>query len=117
MMSRDFDGIALSGGQWQRVAIARSVFKPHDYLILDEPTSAIDPLEESSIYNQFANYVKNKTAILVTHRLGAVKIAHRIAVMAQGKVVEIVTHEALLKQGGEYSRMWEAQAEGYVTGL
>lgn len=113
MLSREFDGIDLSGGQWQRVAIARGLYRPHELIILDEPTAAIDPIEETRIYNQFAEIAKDKTAIIVTHRLGSVKLADRIAVMKEGKLVELGTHDVLLIQDGEYARLYKAQEQWY----
>ena len=78
MISRSFDGVDLSGGEWQRVAIACGFFRAHDLIALDEPTAAFDPIEESRIYVQFAEISKGKTAIRVTHRLGSTKIADRV---------------------------------------
>lgn len=74
MLGREFDGTELSGGQWQRVAIARGIYRPYDFIILDEPTAAIDPLEETRLYNEFVDICKGKTAVIVTHRLGSAKI-------------------------------------------
>lgn len=85
MLSRKFGGIDLSGGQWQRVAIARGFFRSHDLIIPDEPTAAIDPYEETRIYNRFAEIARDKTAVIVTHRLGSVKLADRILVMKEGE--------------------------------
>jgi len=113
MLSREFNGVDLSGGQWQRVAIARGFFRNHNVIILDEPTAAIDPFEESRIYNQFARMSKDKTAIIVTHRLGSVKLADRVVVMKNGEIVEIGTHDDLLAAGGEYARLYKAQEQWY----
>jgi len=113
MLSREFDGVDLSGGQWQRVAIARSFFRSHHIIILDEPTAAIDPLEETKIYNHFAEISKTKTAIIVTHRLGSVKLADRILVMKEGKLVEQGTHAELISVNGEYARLYMAQEQWY----
>ena len=114
MLSREFDGVDLSGGQWQRVAIARGLYKRHDVIVLDEPTAAIDPLEESRIYRKFVEISKGKTAIVVTHRLGSTKIADRIVVMREGRIAEIGTHEELMKNGGAYADMYAAQAGWYA---
>ena len=113
MLSREFDGVDLSGGQWQRVAIARSFFRSHRLIVLDEPTAAIDPIEESKIYNRFAEISRDKTAIIVTHRLGSVKLADRILVMKQGKLVEHGTHTELMAIGGEYARLYKSQEQWY----
>ncbi len=113
MLSREFDGVDLSGGQWQRIAIARAFFKTHGFILLDEPTAAIDPYEETRIYNKFAEISKDKTAIIVTHRLGSVKLADRVFVMKDGEVVQCGTHEQLLRETGEYQRLWAAQEQWY----
>lgn len=114
MLSREFDGIDLSGGQWQRIAIARGFYKDHNMIVLDEPTAAIDPVEETKIYNKFAEMSKGKTAIIVTHRLGSAKIADRIVVMDKGKIIEIGTHEELINSKGKYSEMYESQSKWYM---
>lgn len=113
MLSREFGGVDLSGGQWQRVAIARGFFKKHSMIVLDEPTAAIDPYEETRVYRQFAEISKEKSAIVVTHRLGYVKIADRIAVMKEGRVCQVGTHEELVHIEGEYQRLWESQERWY----
>lgn len=113
MLSPEFNGIDLSGGQWQRVAIARGLYRVNGFIVLDEPTSAIDPIEETKIYKQFEQLAKGKCAIVVTHRLGSAKLAHRIVVMDGGQIVDIGTHEELMSHPGKYATMWEAQAQWY----
>jgi ATP-binding cassette subfamily B protein len=113
MLSRDFDGIELSGGQWQRVAIARGLYRIKDVIVLDEPTSAIDPIEETRLYEKFAEVSKGKTAVLITHRIGSARIADRIIVMNEGKIVETGSHEELISQNGLYKEMFDAQIKWY----
>ena len=113
MLSRDFDGTELSGGEWQRVAIARGLYRNYDMIILDEPTAAIDPIEESNIFRLFKESAKDKTAILVTHRLGSTKIADRILLMEDGRICELGTHEQLMKLNGKYAQMYREQASWY----
>lgn len=115
VLSRDFDGIDLSGGQWQKIAIARGIYKRAKILLLDEPTSAIDPIQESRLYETFLRAAEGRTCVIITHRLGLAKIADRVIVLKEGKVVEIGSHKELLERGGEYSRMWEAQAGWYLS--
>jgi len=113
ILSREFDGIDVSGGQWQRIAIARSLFRKHGVIILDEPTAAIDPIEETNIYKRFAEISRNKTSIIVTHRLGSARIADRIIVLCDGKLVEEGTHEDLIEKKGEYYCLYQSQEQWY----
>ncbi len=115
VLSRDFDGIDLSGGQWQKIAIARGVYRKSKIILLDEPTAAIDPLQESRLYQTFLNVAKGKTCIVITHRLGLARIADRIVVLKDGRIVENGNHKQLLEQNGEYRKMWEAQAGWYLS--
>ena len=113
ILSRDFDGIDLSGGQWQRIAIARGIYRNAKLLLMDEPTAAIDPQQESSLYQTFLRAAKGRTCILITHRLGLARIADRIVVLKDGRVAETGSHSKLLEKNGEYRRMWDAQAGWY----
>lgn len=114
MLSREFDdGVGLSGGQIQRIAIARAFYRDSDIIILDEPTAAIDPIEEARIYNRFAELSREKTAFIVTHRLASVKIADRIIMMKDGRAVEVGTHKELMALDGEYRRMYDSQRQWY----
>lgn len=117
MLSREFDGIDLSGGQWQRVALARGLYRDSRVILLDEPTSAIDPIEEGVLYRKFQKMIQNKMGILVTHRLGSARIADRILVLKDGKVVEQGTHETLLNRQGHYEKMYREQAKWYEQAL
>ena len=113
MLGKYFGCIDLSGGQWQRLAIARGLYRDHDMIILDEPTAAIDPLQEADIYHKFAQISKDKTAFIVTHRLGSAQIADRIIVMDAGHIVDMGTHEELMQREGKYREMYQAQAKWY----
>lgn len=114
ILSREFDGIDLSGGQWQKVAIARGLYRDHELIILDEPTAAIDPIEETRVYERFAEISKGKTSVIVTHRLGSVKFADRIVVMKEGKIEGVGTHDMLIETCPAYKAMWDSQAQYYV---
>ena len=113
MLSREFGTRDLSLGQWQRVAIARGLFREHDLILLDEPTASIDPLEEQAVYERFMEMAAGRTAILVTHRLGSARLADRILVMRDGRIVEDGTHERLLERRGLYHEMFTAQSAWY----
>ena len=113
VLSREFDGVDLSGGQWQRVAIARGLYRAHGLIVLDEPTAAIDPLEERRVYERFAALSRDRTAVIVTHRMGSARIADRIVVMKDGEIDDVGTHAQLMARGGAYAAMVAAQAEWY----
>ncbi|RWZ79422.1 MAG: ABC transporter ATP-binding protein [Candidatus Chaera renei] len=107
------DGSNLSGGQRQRLAVARALLRNGDIMLLDEPTSAIDAKAEYMIFNNIYKSHAGKTTLIVSHRFSTVRRADTIIVMEQGKITERGTHEELLKRGGLYKEMFEAQAEGY----
>ena len=109
----DPTGIEPSGGENQRIAIARALYKGGEIYILDEPTAALDPNAEYEIYTQFSNMIKHKTAVLVTHRLSAVQLADKVAVFENGSVVECGTHDELYAKGGIYTEMFDKQARFY----
>lgn len=114
VLSRDFGGTELSGGQWQRIAIARGIYRDRNIMILDEPTSAIDPLEETKLYEKFAELAQGRTALLVTHRIGLTKIANRIMVMDQGKLVQMGTYNELAAADGKFRELLQAQRKWYM---
>ncbi|MEG1743307.1 MAG: ABC transporter ATP-binding protein, partial [Clostridia bacterium] len=107
-------GTDVSGGQWQRIALARSLVSPATIRVLDEPTSALDPIAESKIYEMFGRTKKHLMTILITHRLGAARISDEIFVLKDGAVIEKGSHEELLKLNGLYAEMFEAQRSWYL---
>jgi ATP-binding cassette subfamily B protein len=106
-------GIDLSGGEWQKVAIARAYMRDAQVLILDEPTAALDARAEFEVFQRFKELSRGKTAVLISHRFSSVRMADRIVVLADGTVEAIGTHEQLLEQGGRYAELFELQAAGY----
>lgn len=106
-------GSDLSGGQWQRVALARSLYNPAKVRILDEPTASLDPVAESNVYEMFSRISAGHSTIFITHRLGAARLADIILVLDQGQVAEQGSHETLMEAGGIYAQMFEAQRSWY----
>ena len=110
----DDNGIELSGGEEQKVAIARCHYKDAPFVIADEPTAALDPISEAGIYSNLFENVRDKTGIFISHRLSSCKMCDRIAVFDKGRLVEFGSHEELSSAGGLYEKMWNAQAGYYV---
>lgn len=113
-LGREFDGEALSVGQWQKLALARAFYEEAPVLILDEPTSAIDAEAEAEIFENLNKTYKDKTLIFVSHRFSTVRNADKIIVLKDGAIAEEGTHESLMKQEGIYARMFRKQAKGYI---
>ena len=107
------DGLVLSGGQQQKLTIARALYKNGPILILDEPTAALDPIAESEVYEKFNEVTENKTAIYISHRLASTRFCDKILMLKDGKIVENGSHDQLLAQGGEYATMFEIQSHYY----
>jgi ATP-binding cassette subfamily B protein len=108
------NGVDLSGGEWQRVAMARSLVSKAPLRILDEPTAALDPVSESRVYSQFEQISQGKTTIFISHRLGSTKLADTIFVLSEGKIAEEGTHRELMDLKGLYAEMYSAQADWYA---
>lgn len=108
------EGVQLSGGEKQKVALARSICKDAQFIILDEPTAALDPMAEYDIYTRFNEIIRDKTAVFISHRLSSCRFCHDIAVFQEGKLVQRGSHEELLAQTGKYQELWNAQAQHYV---
>lgn len=113
-LGSEFDGRDLSIGQWQKLAIARGMFKESSIIVLDEPTAALDPIMETTILKMFLQIAKEKTAIIVSHRIGICREVDKIIVMKKGKVVEIGNHDELLAKKGEYYQLYKMQQKWYV---
>ena len=107
------NGVELSGGEWQKVAIARAYMREAEVLILDEPTAALDARAEFEVFQRFKELSRGKTAILISHRFSSVRMADRILVLADGKVEAAGTHDELVAQAGRYAELFELQAAGY----
>lgn len=113
-LGREFhDGVELSVGQWQKLAIARSYLRDAEVLVLDEPTSALDARAEAEVYEQFAHMSQGSTVILISHRLGSCRIADRVLVLDQGRLIESGTHADLLASGSKYADLYQMQAAWY----
>jgi len=114
MLGRRFDqGVDLSGGEWQKVALARAYLREAQVLILDEPTAALDARSEFEVFHRFAELTAGKTALFISHRFSTVRMADRIIVLQHGRIAEDGNHERLLNLGGRYAEMFEMQAASY----
>ena len=107
------EGVDLSGGQWQKIAIARAYMRDAQVMILDEPTAALDARAEYEVFERFKELGEGKTAVLISHRFSSVRMADRILVLADGRVEASGTHEQLMAEGGRYAELFELQAQGY----
>ncbi|MGN0507386.1 MAG: ABC transporter ATP-binding protein [Lachnospiraceae bacterium] len=108
------DGVEISGGEAQKLALARALYKDAPVVILDEPTAALDPISEAQVYAGFDEMVKDKTSIYISHRMSSCRFCNDILVFQNGTIVERGSHEKLLKKGGEYAALWRAQAQYYA---
>lgn len=111
----DPQGVQLSGGQTQRLMLARALYRSGDLLILDEPTSALDPLAEAAMYEEYQKFAKDKTAIFISHRLSSTQFCDRVLFMEEGRLVQDGTHKSLMAEEGPYREMFETQARHYRT--
>jgi ATP-binding cassette subfamily B protein len=113
-LGRRFDnGVQLSGGQWQKIALGRAYMRDAQLIILDEPTAALDARAEYEVFQRFAELTEGKSAVLISHRFSTVRMANRILVIEEGQLKEIGTHDELLQKNGMYAELFTLQAEGY----
>ena len=118
-IGRDYDneGIDFSGGEMQKIALARALYKDAPFVILDEPTAALDPIAEAAVYENFNVLVEDKTAVFISHRLSSCRFCDNIAVFDHGELVQEGSHDALVNdKNGKYSQLWHAQAQYYTDG-
>lgn len=108
------DGVNFSGGERQKIAIARAIYKNAPFVIMDEPTAALDPEAEAEVFEGFDKMVGNKTAIYISHRLASCKFCEDILVFDKGQVVQHGSHETLMEEKGLYEKLWNAQAGYYA---
>jgi ATP-binding cassette subfamily B protein len=114
MLGRRFEGgVDLSGGEWQKLALARAYLRDAQLLILDEPTAALDARSELEVFERFAELTYGKMALLISHRFSTVRMADRIVVLEAGRLVEEGSHSQLITLGGRYAAMFEMQAASY----
>jgi ATP-binding cassette subfamily B protein len=115
MLGKRFgNGVDLSGGQWQKIALARAYMRDSQLLILDEPTAALDARAEHEVFLRFAELTKGKSAVLISHRFSTVRMADKILFLENGQKVELGTHAELMAAGGKYAELFQLQAKGYV---
>ena len=107
------EGVELSGGQWQKIALARAYMRDAQLMILDEPTAALDARAEYEVFQRFVELTKGRTSVLISHRFSTVRMADRILVLDKGKLLEMGSHEELLQKNGKYSELFQLQAKGY----
>lgn len=114
---KDFDksGIEISGGEAQKIALARALYKDAPFIILDEPTAALDPIAEYEIYSKFNEIVRNKTAVYISHRLSSCRFCDKIVAFDNGQIIQVGSHEELSSdKNGKYYELWHAQTQYYT---
>ena len=112
----DDDGVEISGGEAQKLAISRALYRDAPFVVLDEPTAALDPISEFEVYSRFNEFTSGKTAIYISHRLSSCRFCDKILVFEKGHIVQFGAHEQLLSdENGMYSKLWNSQAKYYVS--
>ena len=110
------EAVELSGGEMQKLLLARTLYKEAPMLILDEPTAALDPIAENELYLQYRDMTQNRTSIFISHRFASTRFCDRIVLMEQGSILEEGTHEQLMEKGGRYSQLFNVQSQYYQEG-
>ncbi|MEP6647470.1 MAG: ATP-binding cassette domain-containing protein, partial [Saprospiraceae bacterium] len=114
MLGKRFaEGVDLSGGEWQKIALARAYMRDALIVILDEPTAALDARAEYEVFKRFSELTSGKSAVIISHRFSTVRMADRILVLGRGEMIELGTHEELLNKNGLYAELFHLQAQGY----
>lgn len=114
MVGVEYGGTDFSGGQWQKIAFARALYRGRDIIVLDEPTASMDPLAEVELFKNIMKLKEDKTLIFITHRIGSARLADRILVIDEGNIIETGSHDELMAENGVYAEMFKAQAQWYV---
>ena len=112
----DIEGVDFSGGEEQKIALARALYKDAPFVILDEPTANLDPIAEAAVYENFNKISKDRTSVFISHRLSSCRFCERILVFDKGQIAQDGAHERLYAEGGKYRELWDAQAGYYVEG-
>ena len=110
------EALLLSSGETQRLMLARALYKDAPFIILDEPTAALDPIAESELYQKYHELTKNKSSIYISHRLASTRFCNRIVMIGDGGICEEGTHEELIRRGGKYAKLYEVQSKYYKEG-
>ena len=117
VLYRDFDenGVDISGGEAQKIALARALYKDAAFIVLDEPTAALDPIAEFEVYSKMNDLVGDKTAVFISHRLSSCRFCHDIAVFHEGRLIQRGGHDELVAdESGKYYELWNAQSQYYT---
>jgi len=116
VLGKEFEGgQELSGGQWQKIALARAYLRDAEIVVLDEPAAALDALSEMEVHRNFLQLAQGKTVLLISHRLGSAQLADKIVFVERGRIAEEGSHEQLMELGGKYAQLYRQQAEWYKT--
>jgi len=110
------EAVELSGGEMQKLLLARALYKEAPMLILDEPTAALDPIAENELYLQYRDMTQDRTSIFISHRFASTRFCDRIVLMEQGSILEEGTHEQLMEQGSRYAELFNVQSQYYQEG-